>query len=175
VKRIPIILCCLLVLGCAHVSRTAHIEDCAEVIASELSKGLESSYSGVSILVSTPVDAVTYAPSDFGLVLQEFLIGSLVKKNANVIDVQLRKEPYITCEDGLISLSRDAGRLKGEFRAEVIVVSTYAAREQEVVITARAVDYTSSEVITSAVTRLSMSEQVKDLLVNGNRKQVYER
>jgi len=175
VKRIPIILCCLFVLGCAHVSRTAHIEDCAEVIASELSKGLESSYSGVSILVSTPVDAVTYAPSDFGLVLQEFLIGSLVKKKANVVDVQLRKEPYITCEDGLISLSRDAGRLKGEFRAEVIVVSTYVVRGQEVVITARAIDYTSSDVITSAVTRLSMSGLVKDLLINGNRKQVYER
>ena len=174
-KRIPIILCCLFVLGCAHVSRTAHIEDCAEVIASELSKGLEPSYSGVSILVSTPVDAVTYAPSDFGLVLQEFLIGSLVKKKANVVDVQLRKEPYITCEDGLISLSRDAGRLKGEFRAEVIVVSTYAAREQEVVITAKTVDYTSSDVITSAVARLFISEHVKDLLFNGNRKQVYER
>jgi len=175
VKRIPIILCCLFVLGCAHVSRTAHIEDCAEVIASELSKGLEPSYSGVSILVSTPVDAVTYAPSDFGLVLQEFLIGSLVKKKANVVDVQLRKEPYITCEDGLISISRDAERLKGEFRAEVIVVSTYMVREQEVVITARAVDFTSSEVIASAVTILSLSEPISGLLGSGAQKRIYER
>lgn len=177
VRRILGIICCLAVLGCAHMrpNHTIHIEDCAEAIAHELSRGLEGSYSGVSILVSTPVEAATYAPSDFGLVLQEFLIGSLVKKNVNVVDVQLRKEPYITCEDGLISLSRDAGRLKAEFTADVIIVCTYVVREHEVVITSRAIDFTSSDVITSATTILAMSPLVSDLLDTRRQIRIYER
>lgn len=176
-RKVLGIIFCLVAIGCAHVTlnHTARIEDCADRIADELSEGLEGSYSGVSILVSTPVNAVTYAPSDFGLALQEFLIGSLVKKNANVVDVQLRKEPYITCEEGLISLSRDAGRLKEEFRADIIVVCTYVVREQEVVITARAIDFTNSDVVTSTTTILSMSSLVSDLLGAKRQIQVFER
>lgn len=176
-KNIFRVTICFVVFGCAHITPdyTFSIEGCADRIAAHLSRGLEDSYLGVSILVSTPVDAVTYAPSDFGLALQEFLIGSMVRQGANVVDVQLRQEPYITCEEGLISLSRDAGRLKGEFRAEVIIVSTYLAGERSVVITSRAIDFTTNDVIASTTTTLHRTDLVADLLDRMQQVRMYEK
>jgi hypothetical protein len=177
VKNIFLIFMCLAFLGCAYINPlyTSSIEDCADRIAKNISTGLEASYLGVSVLVSTPVEAATYSPSDFGLVLQEFLISSMVKRNANVVDVQLRQEPYITCEEGLIALSRDASRLKGEFRAEVIVVSTYMVREESVAITSRAIDFTTNDVITSSTATLYMSPVVSELLDRKKNVRVYEK
>ena len=168
---------CFLILGCAHITpnHAISIEGCADRIALHLSKGLEGSFSDASILVSTPVDAVTYASSDFGLALQEFLIGSMAHQGAGVVDVQLRQEPYITCEEGLISLSRDAGRLKGEFRAEVIIVSTYLARERSVAVTSRAIDVTTNDVIASTTTILCRTDLVSDLLDQTQQVKMYEK
>ena len=176
-KNIFCMAMCFIVFGCAHMmpNYTFSIEGCADRIALDLSRGLEDSYSGVSILVSTPVEAVTYTSSDFGLALQEFLIGSMVRQGASVVDAQLRQEPYITCEDGLISLSRDAARLKGEFRAEVIIVSTYLAGEDFVAVTSRAIDFTTNDVIASATTSLRRSELVTDLLRQTQQVRMYEK
>ena len=176
-KNIVGMIMCIIVIGCTHITPnyTISIEGCTDKIAMNISKGLTGSYQGVSVLVSTPVDAVTYAPSDFGLALQEFLIGSLVRHGTNVVDVQLRKEPYITCEEGLVSLSRDATRLKGEFQAEVIVVSTYLAGERSVVITSRAVDATTNNVIASATTSLRMTDHIAGLLSPVQQSRMYER
>ena len=168
---------CISILGCAHIppNDTMSIAGCADRIAAHVSRGLERSYPGVSVLVSTPVDSVTYAPSDFGLALQEFLIGSMVEEGAHVVDVQLRNEPYITCDGGLISLSRDAARLKEEFRAEVIIVSTYLVRAKSVVITSRAIDVTTNDVITSTTTILRRSDLVAGLLDRMQQTKMYER
>ena len=168
---------CLLLAGCSHIglNHTSGIEDCADRIAKCIGKGLEDSYMGVSIMVSTPVHAVTFAPSDFGLALQELMISSMVRQKANVIDVQLRREPYITCEEGMISLSRDASRLKGEFRAEVIIASTYVVRQEELIISTRAIDFTTNDVITSTTTLLRISPLVADLLGGVRHERIYER
>lgn len=172
----PVIVC-LLIVGCAYLNpnHTFTIEECSDRIAMGLSRGLEDSHMGVSILVSTPVDAVTFAPSDFGLALQEFLISSMAKRNTNVVDVQLRHEPYITCEQGLITLSRDASRLKGEFRAEVIIVSTYVESDEDVAIISRAIDFTTNDVITSTTTILDKSLLIDDLLNSRRQFRIYER
>ena len=176
-RHIILIIACFMLAGCSHISlnQTSGIENCSDRIAKRISGGMEESYRGVSLMVSTPLDAVTFASSDFGLALQELLISSMVKQKANVIDVQLRQEPYITCEEGLISLSRDASRLKGEFRAEVIIVSTYMVRENEVIITTRAVDFTTNDVITSTTTLLQISPLVADLLGGMHHVRLYER
>ena len=168
---------CISILGCTHIPPDCviSIDGCADRIATHVSMGIENSYPGVSILVSTPVDAVTYAPSDFGLALQEFLIGSLVEEGAHVVDVQLRNEPYITCDGGLISLSRDAARLKDDFRAEVIIASTYLVKAKSVVITSRAIDVTTNDVITSTTTNLCRTDLVADLLDRMHQTRMYER
>ncbi|HHO76834.1 MAG TPA: hypothetical protein ENN05_10465 [Deltaproteobacteria bacterium] len=176
-RKILGIICLFAAVGCAHLNPdyTVRIEDCADRIVSEIAKGLEGTYSGKSILVSTPVNAVTYATSDFGLVLQGFLIGSLVKENVPVIDVQLREEPHITSEGALVFLNRDAGRLRSEFKAELVIVSAYVVREQEVVITVRAIDLAEGDVVSSTTTILSMSTLVSDLLGARRQIQVFER
>jgi hypothetical protein len=169
----------LLLTACSHMElnpfRADSIDNCASRLAKGIAKGLEESHMGMNILVSTPVDAVSFASSDFGLALQEMLISALAQKNANVVDVQLRREPYMNCQDGLVSLSRDASRLRPDFRADVIVASTYMAGRDEIVITSRAIDYTTNEVITSATTTLARTPNIESLLRNRDQFKLYDK
>lgn len=176
-KIFTAVLTALLFTGCAHLNpnHATTIEGCADRIGKCISRGLEDSYMGMSMLVSTPVDAVTFAPNDFGLALQELIISALARQNSNVIEVQLRKEPYINCEEGLVSLSRDASRLRPDFKADVIVVSTYLALKEEVVVTSRAIDFTTNDVITSATATLERNEQIDNLLRNRQHVKLYEK
>lgn len=172
------LLMAVILAGCTHVEidpfRADSVDTCASRIASGISHGLAESHHGMTIIVSTPVDAVTLTSSDFGLALQEMLISALAQNNANVIDVQLRKVPYMNCEDGLVSLSRDASRLRPDFRADVIVASTYTAGRDEVIITTRAIDYTTNEVITSATTTLTRTANIEGLLRNRDQFKLYD-
>jgi len=180
VRNAACLIAVLLLLGCSHiplidVGSTGTIDQCASRLSKGICKGLEDSYLGVSILVSAPVDAVTFAPNDFGLAMQEFMIGAMAEGNANVVDIQLRKEPYINCSEGLISLSRDVSRLRPDIRAQVIVVGTYIVGKEEVVITARAIDYTTNDVIVSATAHLKRSEHIDRLLSSREQVQLFEK
>lgn len=177
-RKLAFLLAALLLTGCANLgvdfSRTGSVDACADKLATGIARGLEESHLGMNILVSTPVSAVTFTSSDFGLALQEMLISALARRNANVVDVQLRKELYVTCEDGLVSLSRDASRLRPDFRADVIVASTYMAGKSEIVVTSRAIDYTTNEVITSATTTLARTPNIEALLRNRDQFKRYD-
>jgi hypothetical protein len=177
VKILIVIMTAVFLTGCAHLdpNHASTMDGCANRIGKRISSGLENSYMGVSILVSTPVDAVTFAPSDFGLALQELIISALAGRNENVLEVQLRKEPYINCEEGLVSLSRDASRLRPDFKADVIVVSTYLALKEDVIVTTRAIDFTTNDVITSATATLERNEQINSLLRNRQQVKLYEK
>jgi hypothetical protein len=171
------VIICSIFSGCSHIylMRTTSIEACAKRTSIEITKGLEESYMGMSILVSTPVDAVTLSSSDFGLALQELLIGAMAEEKANIVDIQLRKEPYLSCEHGLISLSRDAGKVRQDSRADIILVSTYMAGKEEIVVTTRAIDFMTNDVITSATTTLERTAQIDKLLRNRDQARLYER
>jgi hypothetical protein len=173
------LLMAMLLAGCSHMEidpfRADSVDTCAYRLASGISHGLAESHMGMNIIVSTPVDAVSLTSSDFGFALQEMLISALAQNNANVIEVQLRKEPYMNCSDGLVSLSRDASRLRPDFRADVIVASTYTAGRNEVIITSRAIDYTTNEVITSATTTLTRTADIEGLLRNRDQFRLYDK
>ena len=177
--RIWLVLAAACVLsGCTHIMLPGHsgsLEGCADRIAGCIAGGLEDSYKGISVLVGTPVDAVSFAPGDFGLALQELLIGALAEHKVNVLDVQLMQEPYISCRDGLIVLSRDADRIKKEFRAEAVIVSTYLVRGDEIVITSRAVDFINSDVIASTTVVLATTVGVGHLLRSRGQAAAYEK
>ncbi len=167
-------------LGCSHMplidlNSTTTIDQCASRLSKGICKGLEDSYMGVSVLVSAPVDAVTFSSNEFGLALQEFMIGAMAERNSNIVDIQLRKEPYINCKEGLISLSRDVSRLRPDIKAEVIVVSTYVVSKEDVVVTARAIDYTTNDVIVSATAHLKRTEQIDHLLNSREQVQLFEK
>lgn len=177
VKILTVMMTTLLLAGCTHLdpTRATTMDGCANRISKSISRGLESSYMGVSILVSTPVDAVTFAPSDFGLALQELMTSSLAERNTNILEVQLRKEPYINCEEGLVGLSRDVSRLRPDFKADVIVVSTYLPLKEDVIVTTRAIDFTTNDVIASATATLERNEQIDGLLRNRQQVKLYEK
>ncbi|MEA2102695.1 MAG: FlgO family outer membrane protein [Thermodesulfobacteriota bacterium] len=163
--------------GCAHVqpNYSLTMEGAAKRLASYLASGLDESYRGMSCLSACPVDAGTMHAGRFGLSMQELMINALTDEGVNVVDVQLRKKPYITCTDGFVALSRDASRLRDEYRAGVILVSTYITGRHNIVITTRAVDFTTNETITSATTSLLMSPSIMDMLHADQEKRLYER
>jgi hypothetical protein len=178
-RKIVITLTVFLLAGCTHLGldpyRTESMDTCASRLAGGIAQGLEESHMGMNTLVSTPVDAVTLSSSNFGLALQEMLINALAKKNVNVVDVQLRRQPYMNCGDGLVTLSRDASRLSPEFHADVIVASTYTAGRDEIVVTSRAIDFLTNEVITSATTTLTRTPNIEGLLRNKDQFKLYDR
>ncbi len=176
-KRLWWILPLVLTLSCAHLTTQQAFtpQACAQAVARSIGMGLESSYAGITVIVAAPVDASTFRPGDFGLAMQELLIGALVAEQVNVLEVQLREVPYITCQDGLMALSRDAARLKDEQRAGIIVVGTYVVQRGSVALNVRAVDFTTSDVITASTVNLSKTASVRDLLRGCPEKRLYER
>ena len=92
-RSIVLALTLLLVSGCAI---TNSMEAGADRLAGGLNQGLAQSYQGLGILVAAPVDATTLKAGDFGLIMQELLLNYLAEGGANVVDVELRKLPYIT-------------------------------------------------------------------------------
>ncbi len=172
-----IMIIALLFSGCSHLdlNHTSSMDRCAERTAIEISDGLAQSYMGMSMLVATPLDAVTLLSSDFGLAMQELLLSAMAEQKANVVDVQLRKEPYISCREGLVGLSRDASRIRQDSRADIILVSTYMAGKNEVIVTTRAIDFTTNDVITSSTVTLARTAEVDRLLRNRDQSRLYEK
>ena len=82
----PFLAVILLSAGCCHLypGNAGTMEACAGRIAESLARGLDGSCMGVNVLVSTPVESVSLAPSGFGLALQELLIGALVEEKVNI-------------------------------------------------------------------------------------------
>jgi len=166
-----------LYIGCAHVqpNYTLTMEGSAGRIAQAIIKGMPPAYRGITMLVATPVEATTLDVGDFGLAMQELFIGAMTQKGANVVEVQLRKVPYISNDKGLIYLSRDATKLRDEYKAGMILVSSYVKRKHDVVITARIVDLSNNDIIASATTALYRSSSVNELLEAKGGEKVYER
>lgn len=175
-KRVILPLLCLsLIAGCAHVqpNYTLSLEGSAARLARPLARDIDEDHRGMTVIVAVPVETTSLKGGRLGLALQELLVTELVSRDQNVLETQLRVEPYITCRDGLVALSRDASRLKNGFRASIIVVSTYTVKDSTVTVSSRAVEYETNDIIASATTTLVKTGDVAELLGPGERR-LYE-
>jgi len=164
------------VCACAYVPVrfTMSIEHCADSIAGSLSDELRKVQGGRKILVSAPVDAVTYSRSEFSPVFQEFLTSSMAKRLPHVVDVHFRVKPDSSGSVVAKPLGKDEPAFAPDTPA-IILVSTYLVKEDMVIITTRAVDALTREVITSAYATLSPSEGTEDLFRKKKDVVVYEK
>jgi hypothetical protein len=169
----------LYMTACAYVqpNYSLSLEGGADRIAGAIVKALPPEQLSVTMLVASPVDATTLTAGRFGLALQELLTGSMTRHGAHIAEVQLRKLPYISCDQGLVCLSRDAGKLKEEYKAGMILVSSYIVGQHDLIITSRVVNFNNNDILASATTTLYRSESVNRLLeITGNEHdKVYER
>ena len=166
----------LLFMGCAHMQKgySSTMQDCADNIASDLSRRLDKPHRGVNIIVASPVDAYGLRAGRFGMSMQELLVGAMAERDMHVFDVELLQEPYITSANGLVCLSRDAKNLKTKYKARAIVVTTYIVKKRDVVIMSRVVDSKTKRVIASATADLYKSTSVADLLKSNSEVRLYE-
>jgi len=178
-QRLALFLACVglvtLISGCASlpIRHTLSMETCADKIAASIARDLRKVQGERVIRVATPVDAVTYAQSDFGLAFQELLTGTLAGRLPHVVDAHYRKGPGVTGKTGTSPLSRSEPVSTAP--AGIVLVSTYLASGGEVVVTTRALDANTREVIASTYAVLSRSEQVDDLLERPKGVIVYEK
>ncbi|MEN6473272.1 MAG: FlgO family outer membrane protein [Syntrophaceae bacterium] len=167
----------LCLTGCAAIQTnySVSLEGGADRIAGAIIQTLPPEYLNVTMLVAAPVDATNLNASRFGLAMQELLTGAMVRHGAHIAEVQLRKLPYISCNQGLVCLSRDAGKLKDEYQAGMILVSSYIVGRHELIITSRVVNFNNNDILASATTTLYRSESINALLQAGDDGRVYER
>ena len=161
--------------GCASlpIRYTLSMEACADKIAASIARDLRKVQGERIIHVATPVDAVTYARSDFGLAFQELLTGTLAGRLPHVVDVHFRKGTGASGKAGASPLSRsEPGSVAP---AGIVLVSTYLASGGEVVVTTRALDVNTREVVASTYAVLTRSGQVDDLLERSKGVIVYEK
>jgi hypothetical protein len=162
--------------GCAYLPLryTMSIDTCADKIAISLARDLKDVREARMIRVGVPVDAVTYSKSDFGLAFQEFLTSAMAKRHAHVVDAHFQSGKKTSGKAEPTPLSRE-GSAYNESLEGIVLVSTYLVSESEVVITTRAIDTVTHEVIASAGAVLSRSDQVDDLLGRSKGVVVYEK
>jgi len=121
------------------------------------------------------VDATNLTTSRFGLAMQELLAAAMARRGAHIAEVQLRKLPYISGNQGLVALSRDAGKLKDEYKAGMILVSSYIVGRHDLIITSRVVNFKNNDILASATTTLYRSKSINNLLETQADEKVYER
>lgn len=151
--RLSIILIVISISGCAHILQpnlTITMEGCTDRIAlSIIDETIDKSYKDISIMVASPVDANTLKAGNFGLAMQKLLIGAMAKKDIDVVDM-------------------------GTKGADTLLVSTYIARKNDVVMTSKLVDLKTNDVIAFVTTTLYKSACVDDLLNNQKGVRLYE-
>lgn len=162
--------------GCAYIPirYAMSIENCADAIADSLSHDLKKVQGDRHILVGSPVDAITYSRSEFSSVFQEFLTSSMAKRLPHVVDVHFRGNPNNSGSIIARPLSKDEPVYVPETHG-IVLVSTYLVKEDVVIITARAVDALTKEVITSSYATLSHKEGIDDLFKKKKDTVIYEK
>ena len=176
-KKIAAVSTLLLLCGCAAIQPnfSVSLEGGADRIAGAIARALPPEQLNVTMLVAAPVDATTLTTSRFGLAMQELLTASMARHGARIAEVQLRKLPYISGNEGLVALSRDAGKLKNEYQAGMILVTSYIVGRHDLVVTSRVVDFDNNHILASASTNLYRSGSINSLLETGADEKVYER
>ncbi len=176
-KKIAAVSTLLLLCGCAAIQPnfSVSLEGGADRIAGAIVRALPPEQLNVTMLVAAPVDATTLTTSRFGLAMQELLTTAMVRHGAHIAEVQLRKLPYISCDQGLVCLSREAANLKDEYKAGMVLVSSYIVGRHDLIITSRVVNFNNNDILASATTTLYRTESINSLLQAGGNGKVYER
>ena len=167
----------LFLCACAlvHPHYSMSMEAGADRIAGAIARALPPEQLNVTMLVAAPVDATTLTTSRFGLAMQELLTTAMVRHGAHIAEVQLRKLPYISCDQGLVCLSREAANLKDEYKAGMVLVSSYIVGRHDLIITSRVVNFKNNDILASATTTLYRSKSINNLLETQADEKVYER
>lgn len=167
----------LFLCACAlvHPHYSMSMEAGADRIAGAIVQAMPPEQLKVTMLVAAPVNATDLTTSRFGLAMQELLTASMARHGARIAEVQLRKLPYISGNEGLVALSRDAGKLKNEYQAGMILVTSYIVGRHDLVVTSRVVDFDNNHILASASTNLYRSGSINSLLETGADEKVYER
>lgn len=108
--------------------------------------------------------------SKFGRTLQEHATSRLVQLGYTVQELKFRSNLLIEPESGETMLSRHLQNLKGGHKAQAIMVGTFSHTGRTMYISARLIDPTNSNIISSQDYKLCMDDSVLEMfgLQRGN-------
>lgn len=126
-------------------------------LAEQLNKNVVGNHSASTFIVTsfTSLDKLGDTTS-FGRLIAENLMHGLQKHKWQIVEMRLAKGIDVTPE-GEFSLSRDAARLKEEYKITGIVTGTYSLAEGNLTVNARIIDAATGLLISSAQTYVPLA------------------
>jgi len=103
----------------------------------------------------------------FGRTVSESLATSMFRKGYGVVEMRRTAGVFIKDNGGELVLTRDAGRLAREHRADAIVAGTYSLTPDSVIINLKLLDAGSQEVLSVAGMELDRTYTIDYLLAGG--------
>lgn len=137
------------------------------LVAELLGAGREGLHDGYRLAVSTPVSLHNlYATSSLGRLLGERLLGELQRTGVEVIDV--RKTPALMIHEryGEYGLSRDMDELSFVLDAQAVLVGTYTATPERLLLDLRVLRNQDNLVLASARRNFDMTRELSALLAD---------
>jgi TolB-like protein len=103
---------------------------------------------GTPVVVASIVEVDDMEQSStFGRMVGEQIASRLAFAGVPVVELKLRNTLYMSQKGGEFMLSRELQQLTLEHKASLAVVGTYAVANQEVLVTVKAVDVTTNNIV----------------------------
>lgn len=121
------------------------VSQAADRLAEALTARMEG---GVRLVVASAVHVDDLSKSStFGRALGEQLAARLAMRGHSVSELKLRSAIFVSKAGGELLLSRDVAEISASHKAKVVVVGTYAPAGGDVLVTLKAVDVATNQVV----------------------------
>lgn len=165
-----IVLVALLTAGCATAGRTNRIlldssQRAADRLAANLDLPTDADQGAILVASFVNVDNM-YDSSSFGRIVSEQIASSLASPPHMfpVTEIKLRQNIFLMEKGGEFLLSREALEVTKKHDAQAVLVGTYAISHQAVYVSARMVNPTSNQVVSSYDYSVPLDNNFRTLL-----------
>lgn len=102
--------------------------------------------------------------STLGRLISEHISSQFIHKGMNVVEMKFRENVYIKQNEGEMMLTREIGKLATSYRANAVVVGTYAISNSAVYINLKIIDPKTNVAISATDYVLPMNSDIEDMV-----------
>lgn len=107
--------------------------------------------------------------STLGRLISEQISSHFILKGMNVIEMKFRENVYMKQNEGELMLTREIGKLATSYRANAVIVGTYAIGNSAVYINLKIIDPKSNVALSATDYVLPMNNDIDDMLGIGRK------
>lgn len=102
--------------------------------------------------------------SSFGRIASQQIVSRFTSSGFNVVDILLRNNIYVSESEGEFLLSREIENIRSDYKADVVLVGTYAVGNRQVFITAKLIRTTDGVIIAAHDYVLPYTGEIRALI-----------